>query len=209
MSEYTFPFDTCETPRKKGIAQPYSAFCNLISCIIIFYFIIQTKHLPAFLLLLSILCFQLVHLFSHCIHIHGYLQMDVIHGLAWVINLTFFYFLYSYTHIWPSTWFMTFLISFASFDLFAFCYLPAIFYIGTQSILLSVLLLYYLRYLSKSIQRIIYYIIVIVGIVTLLLLNEEHNGKRMMAFYPFPYHIFVEISGIILFYLICSTFYKL
>ena len=26
MSEYTFPFNTCEKPNKNGIAQPYSAF---------------------------------------------------------------------------------------------------------------------------------------------------------------------------------------
>ena len=25
MSEYTFPFNTCEKPNKKGIAQPYSS----------------------------------------------------------------------------------------------------------------------------------------------------------------------------------------
>ena len=25
MSDYTFPFDTCEKPNKNGIAQPYSA----------------------------------------------------------------------------------------------------------------------------------------------------------------------------------------
>ena len=38
MSEYTFPFDTCEKPNKNGIAQPYSAFFNIINCVIIFYF---------------------------------------------------------------------------------------------------------------------------------------------------------------------------
>ena len=26
MNKYTFPFNSCETPNKKGIAQPYSAF---------------------------------------------------------------------------------------------------------------------------------------------------------------------------------------
>jgi hypothetical protein len=32
----------------------------------------------------------------------------------------------------------------------------------------------------------------------------------MMNIYPnFPYHIFIETIGIILFYVICSNFYKL
>ena len=44
MSDYTFPFDTCEKPNKKGIAQPYSFFFNFISTLIIIYFLCQTRH---------------------------------------------------------------------------------------------------------------------------------------------------------------------
>jgi len=69
MNEYTFPFDTCEKTNKNGIAQPYSALFNLINCLIIFYFLLKTKHNYTFILLFSILCFELFHLFSHIIHI--------------------------------------------------------------------------------------------------------------------------------------------
>ena len=55
MSDYTFPCKTCEKPNKNGIAQPYSAFFNLITCSIILYFLLNTKTTHAFLLLFSIL----------------------------------------------------------------------------------------------------------------------------------------------------------
>ena len=44
MSEYIFPFSTCEKPNKNGIAQPYSSFFNFINCLIIFYFLLKTKN---------------------------------------------------------------------------------------------------------------------------------------------------------------------
>ena len=40
---YTFPFNTCEIPNKTGIAQPYSVFFNIVSCLIIIYFLTITK----------------------------------------------------------------------------------------------------------------------------------------------------------------------
>jgi len=70
MNEYVFPFDTCETPNKDGIiAQPYSVLFNVINCVIIFYFLLKTKRDYTFMLLFSILCFELFHTFSHIIHI--------------------------------------------------------------------------------------------------------------------------------------------
>jgi len=40
--------------------------------------------------------------------------------------------------------------------------------------------------------------------------NEKYNCEKMLKIYPhFPYHIFIEILGIILFYVISSNFYKL
>jgi len=40
---YIFPFNTCETPNKNGIAQPYSVFFNIVSCFIIIYFLFTKK----------------------------------------------------------------------------------------------------------------------------------------------------------------------
>jgi len=210
MNEYTFPFNTCETVSKNGIAQPYSALFNFFNCVIIFYFLLQTKRKYTFLLLLSIFCFESFHLFSHIIHIPGSIQINITHTLTYLMNLAFFYAFYCYTHIIPNYAFMLFLITLIGFDMYSFFNLSIVYYVFSQSIIFISLLLYYFPLLPKFIQKSVYQIIFFVGIIILLFLNEKYNCKKMLKLYPhFPYHIFIEIIGIILFYIMCSNFYKL
>ena len=89
MSEYTFPFSTCEKPNTTGIAQPYSSLLNLINCLIIFYFLLKVKQNYTFILLFFILCFELFHVFSHSIHITGTIQINITHMLSYCINFAF------------------------------------------------------------------------------------------------------------------------
>jgi hypothetical protein len=210
MSEYTFPFNTCEKVNKNGIAQPYSLFFNLINCIIILYFLLQTKNNYTFMLLFLILCFELFHSFSHIVHIKGSIQLNIIHLLTYLINFAFFYLFYSYTKKFPNKFFILYLIVLVCLDIYSLFNLTIIYYLSTQSIIFISLLLYYYRLLPKIIQNSIYKLILLVGFVILLVLNETYNCERMLAFYPhFPYHIFIEITGIVFFYVICSNFYKL
>ena len=210
MSEYTFPFNTCEKVNKNGIAQPYSLFFNLINCIIILYFLLQTKNNYTFMLLFLILCFELFHSFSHIVHIKGSIQLNIIHLLTYLINFAFFYLFYSYTKKFPNKFFILYLIVLVCLDIYSLFNLTIIYYLSTQSIIFISLLLYYYRLLPKIIQNSIYKLILLVGFVILLVLNETYNCERMLEFYPhFPYHIFIEITGIVFFYVICSNFYKL
>jgi hypothetical protein len=210
MSEYTFPFNTCEKVNKNGIAQPYSLFFNLINCIIILYFLLQTKNNYTFMLLFLILCFELFHSFSHIVHIKGSIQLNIIHLLTYLINFAFFYLFYSYTKKFPNKFFILYLIVLVCLDIYSIFNLTIIYYLSTQSIIFISLLLYYYRLLPKIIQNSIYQLILLVGFVILLVLNETYNCERMLEFYPhFPYHIFIEITGIVFFYVICSNFYKL
>ena len=210
MSEYTFPFNTCEKVNKNGIAQPYSLFFNLINCIIILYFLLQTKNNYTFMLLFLILCFELFHSFSHIVHIKGSIQLNIIHLLTYLINFAFFYLFYSYTKKFPNKIFILYLIVLVCLDIYSLFNLTIIYYLSTQSIIFISLLLYYYRLLPKIIQNSIYQLILLVGFVILLVLNETYNCERMLEFYPhFPYHIFIEITGIVFFYVICSNFYKL
>lgn len=210
MSEYTFPFNTCEKVNKNGIAQPYSLFFNLINCIIILYFLLQTKNNYTFMLLFLILCFELFHSFSHIVHIKGSIQLNIIHLLTYLINFAFFYLFYSYTKKFPNKFFILYLIVLVCLDIYSLFNLTIIYYLSTQSIIFISLLLYYYRLLPKIIQNCIYQLILLIGFVILLVLNETYNCERMLEFYPhFPYHIFIEITGIVFFYVICSNFYKL
>ena len=210
MSEYTFPFDTCEKVNKNGIAQPYSVLFNLINCFIILYFLLKTKHNYAFLLLFSILCFEVFHSFSHMIHIPGTFQVYIIHLIAYLINFAFFYLLYSYTKKFPNYIFIIYLIVLVCLDLYSLFNLTFIYYVSTQSIIFISLLIYYFALLPKFIQNSMYQLFILIIVMILLFLNESYNCERMLEIYPhFPYHIFIEIAGIIFFYLICSNFYKL
>jgi len=210
MSEYTFPFNTCEKPSKKGIAQPYSALFNFFNCVIIFYFLLKTKNVHTFLLLLSIFCFESFHLFSHIIHIPGSIQINITHTLTYLMNVAFFYTFYCYTHIIPNPIFILLLILLVGFDIYALFKLTIVYYLLSQSAIFISLLLYYLPFLPKFIKNSVYQIIFFVGMIILLFLNEKYNCKKMLKLNPyFPYHIFIEIIGIILFYIICSNFYKL
>uniref|UniRef100_A0A6C0B862 Uncharacterized protein n=1 Tax=viral metagenome TaxID=1070528 RepID=A0A6C0B862_9ZZZZ len=210
MSKYTFPFNTCEKPNKNGIAQPYSAFFNLITCSIIFYFLIHTKTLHAFILLFCILIFELFHVFSHIIHIEGPSQINITHLLTYLMNIAFFYLFYSYTKKFPSYQFIIYMSLLVILDVYTFYNHSFVYYLTTQSAIFISLLLYYFSILPKFIQSSVYKIIFFVSIVIGLFINETYNCINMMSLYPhFPYHIFIETIGIMLFYVICSNFYKL
>jgi hypothetical protein len=205
-----FPFNTCEKPNKEGIAQPYSVMCNIISCLIVLFFLLQTRHLYTFLFLLSILCFQSFHAFSHAVHIEGPFQTNVIHGLAYIINITLGYMLYSYTHLVPHIYFIIYLFLLVCFDLYTFMRLWIIPSFISQVIMLVSLFLYYFSALSVSLQNDIYWMIFLATLITMFIINEKYNYEKMLAFNPdFPYRIFIEIAGIAFFYVISSSVYKL
>jgi hypothetical protein len=210
MSEYTFPFSTCEKPNKHGIAQPYSSLLNLINCLIIFYFLLQVEQSYTFILLFCILCFELFHVFSHSIHIPGSIQINITHMLSYCINFAFLLFFYNYMKILPSMWFIAFYIFLIFCDIYTFFNMNVVYYIFSQAILFLSVLFYYYPLLSKKIKDKIHVIFFFVLLIVILFLNEKYNCEKMMSVYPdFPYHILIEIVGLFLFYIICSTFYKL
>ena len=210
MSEYTFPFSTCEKPNKSGIAQPYSSLLNLINCLVIFYFLLQTKQNYTFILLFVILCFELFHVFSHSVHIPGSMQINITHALSYCINFAFLFFFYNYTKKMPSIWFIIFYAFLICVDIYTFCNLNVVCYIFCQALLFLSVLLYYYPLLNKNMKDNIHIIFFLVTLIIILFLNEKYNCEKMMSIYPyFPYHILIEIIGILLFLIICSTFYKL
>jgi len=208
--DYTFPFDTCEKPNKHGIAQPYSTMANIVNSLIIFYFLLKTKENYTFILLFCILCFELFHVFSHSVHIPGSIQINIAHMLSYCVNFAFLFFFYNYTKKIPSGWFILFYVLLIVFDIYVFCNMDVVYYISTQSLLLLSVLLYYYPLLSKSIKNKINIISFLIILIIILFLNEKYNCKKMLSIYPhFPYHVLIEIVAIFLFYIVCSTFYKL
>ena len=193
-----------------GIAQPYSVFFNLISCFIILYFLFKTKNHYSFFLLFSILLFELFHTFSHSIHLNGTIQITITHLLAYLVNFSYFIALYHYSSVFPHSLFLFYLFLVILFDIYAFQHLNFIFYLTTQFLLFVSLFVYYYSYFTPSIKNKIPYLFSLTFFILLLFINERYHCKKMLDFLPsFPFHIFIEITAIIIVYLICTIFYKL
>jgi len=211
MNKYIFPFNTCEKPNNNSfIKQPYSVILNLISCIIIIYFLTKTKRWYAQILLLVILLFELFHSLSHLIHIDGTIQIKITHILAYLVNIAYFFALYMHTKILPNLLFTIIIIMIIIFDIYAFNYLGFIYYLTTQFTLFIVLFLYYYKYLDESIKNKIPLIIFLTLIVFLLFVNEVFNCEKMLSIYPnIPFHTLIEAVGILFVYNISNIFSKL
>jgi hypothetical protein len=209
-SSYTFPFNTCEKPNKTGIAQPYSVFFNLISCIIIIYYLINTKNNYSKLLLVSILLFELFHTFSHCIHINNNSQIIITHLLAYLVNFSYLFALYYYSNVFPNIIFLIYLFVIILFDIYAFQNLSFIYYLSSQFLIFSSLFLYYYSYFPNEVQEKIPSIFALTLLIVILFINESCNGKTMLERFPdFPFHILIEITAIFIVYNICNIFTKL
>ena len=209
MTNYTFPFSTCEKTNKIGVSQPYSAFFNILNCLMIIYFLQKTKNTHTFILILALLCFELFHVFSHITHIPGTIQVNIIHLLSYSINIALLYFFYNYTNKIPSSWFIILYLLLILFDIYVFCNMNVVYYIFTQALLFLSVLFYYYKLLTMNIKENINTIFILVVIIIMLFINEKNNCEKMMSYNPnFPYHILIEITGIILFYIICITFYS-
>ena len=210
MSKYTFPFSTCERPQKNGLAQPYSVLFNCIICIIVVYFLFQTKNKYSFFLLFSILLFELFHTFSHSVHLNSTIQTNITHLLAYLVNFAYFITLYNYSHQFPSSLFLGYLAIIIIFDLYAFNKLSFMYYLTSQFLLFFSLFIYYYRYFSKSMKSRIPIIFGLVFLVLLLFLNESMNCEKMLKLFPhFPFHILIEMSAVVIAYNICKVFYLL
>jgi len=210
MSDYTFPFSTCERPHKKGLAQPYSVIFNIIICTIVIYFLLQTKNKYSFFLLFSILLFELFHTFSHSVHLDSTIQTNMTHFLAYLVNFAYFITLYNYSHHFPSYIFVIYLGAVILFDLYAFNKLSFMYYLTTQFLIFFSLFIYYYRFFPKSMKNRIPLIFGLVFLVLLLFLNENMNCENMLKLFPnFPFHILIEMSAVVIAYNICKVFYLL
>lgn len=209
-NKYTFPFDTCEKPTNKFIAQPYSVTINFLSIIIILYFLCKTHTLHGFILLFSLLLFDIAHTFSHFIHIKHDIQTTLVHVLAYLLSFSLFYALYKYTKKKPSIPFIIFLLSILLFDIYAFFNLSLLYYIFTYILFLFSIFIYYYSSLSNKIKKNLNILLVIIFIAYLGFINETYNCKKMLEKFPnFPFHAIIEILILFAVYFFSLIFYNI
>jgi len=210
-SDYTFPFDTCETPKGKFFAQPYSVTINFISTLIVIYFLYNTHTLHAFLLFLSLLLFDLSHTFSHFIHINPGIQITLVHVLAYFLNFAFFmHFINIQKKIPSNAKIIIFLIIILAFDIYAFFNLSLLYYILTQILFFFSIFIYYYASLSKEIEKNLNILLIIIGIIYLGFINEAFKCKKMLEKIPnFPFHAIIEILILCAVYFFSISFYNI
>lgn len=210
MKDFVFPFDTCETIRENAlIKQPYSAAINALSASIILLFLISTDFGAKFFFFLSVFFFQFFHMFSHMFHLEGYIQTNIIHIISYFVNFTLFYLLYTMSNIAPSLIFIAFYLLLIMLDVYAFMYLSVVFFIPTQILLIVSIVLYYYQYLPNLLKENIGLFLFLILFISGLVLNEKINGKVLLENYPnFPFHIFVEITGLLFFTFFLYSFYN-
>jgi hypothetical protein len=208
--DFVFPFSTCEKPQKDGIAQPYSVLANMLSIMVLIYFLFQTKNIYPFLLLFSLLAFECVHTFSHIIHLPGYIQNNIAHFITYSINLFFLLTLYYYTKHAPSIYFLIFLICLFLLDVYFFMFLSFVyFFLSSMTIFLSIFVYYY-PYIPKNKQSYIIIFLLLGLSIIGLFYNEKYNCNNMLSMFPgFPFHAFLELNGTIIFYFLCKFFYQM
>lgn len=208
---FTFPYDTCEIPNKKGMAQPYSVIANIIIISVILYFLFFTKSIHSFLFIFSVLLFELSHTFSHIIHISGGFQFILTHILALITLFTLFNLLYNYTKVLPNILYFFICGIIFCIDLFFLIQkYPFVYNVFAYAILFLIVLFSYFNYLPKYIQRNFYYIFLSILLFSFFEINEILNCDIMLKMFPtFPFHIFIELSGLIPVYFVCKSFYNL
>jgi len=207
MKDFIFPFSTCEKPNKHGIAQPYSVIVNVVSIFIIFYFLCQVNNKYSFFLIFSLLLFECVHTFSHVIHLPHYIQLNIIHSLAYVVNLCYLLAFYNFTHKAPSPLFLSLLVILLCIDIYSFLFLSFIFYFSSSILIFFSILLYYYKYIPKDKQHYMLIILALGLFIMLLFYNEKMNCGKMLKIIPnFPFHAVLEMAGLFIFYFICKFF---
>jgi len=204
---YIFPFSTCEKPNSTGIAQPYSVIINVISIFIIIYFLCQVKNIYSFFLIFSLLLFESVHTYSHIVHLPDFIQINIIHILAYIVNFCYLLAFYNYTKKLPSFFFTTILIILLLFDIYSFLFLSFVFYFTTSLLIFFSILIYYYNYIPKDKRHYILVILALGIFIMLCFYNEKINCKKMLDIFPnFPFHAPLEIAGLLIFYYICKFF---
>lgn len=205
----TFPFDTCEIPQKNWIQQPYSVIINLVIISIILYFISKTKTWHQFGVLFSILLFELSHTFSHFIHIPGRIEFLVTHGLSFIVLVSIFFLLYYRTNRYPPYAVMSIIAALVAFDAWViYKKMAFLFNILTFITIFFLILGFYYFYLSGDKKKILFNLVLASLLFLGIEINETFHCQKMLAWFPgFPFHILVELSGILPVYFICRLFY--
>ncbi len=197
MNDYIFPFSTCERPNQYGIVQPFSSIVNFVIVMLLVYFFMKAKSIQLKYVFASFILFELWHTISHMTFIDGSVQQNVVHFLAYNLAFVTLYAILGLTKSSLEIYQILLLIAVVIIDIMVYMYYGGVYIILTGTLLFIVVLVCIYNMMPSFV---IYYVIALLGL-SLLFINEAVNCKWLLQKWPnFPFHIFIEIYGLVLFY---------
>ena len=200
-NKYIFPFSTCErSDASSWVAQPYSAFVNAASTMILLGMMIQAGPLVSKLTLLSYALFEAWHTFSHMVHIAGESQTLVVHILGYLMSATTLAAIITLSGSgMPPLWFLLGLVVIVVADIALFIWVGGLPIIISGLAIFAFIILANYKLLPAHFYYLLPYFIVGLAVLIALFVNESYNCRWMMEARQLPYHAIVEVVGLVLF----------
>jgi len=195
-----FPFNTCEV-RGEIADQPYSASINILSCLILLYLLSQAKHIEIQFFILSLFIFQAYHAYSHLFWSKNENSLEhvyIIHAISYIIIVAL---IIAIAFISGKPPYIPIIFIAILLDFYIFLNYIGTVYNAISGINICIIVLITGMWNVKLpiiVKRLLPILIMLFAIMIALFFNEKYNCEAMMNIYVFPYHIAVEIMGLII-----------
>jgi len=199
MNSFNFPFTTCEKEKEGYIKQPVSFTVNILSCMILLYFLNIAKSTSVRMMIIVFLIFQSWHAFSHMFHIHNNMQALTIHIISYAVSFATLNALLYLSKSQISYVYIGILFILIAIDLYVWRYIGGVWSVYTNLIILAFIVFGNYTKLPAFFKNAIPSLVFGLLILFALEYNEVVHCKHMLEYYEFPYHVFIEIVGLFLF----------
>ena len=195
-----FPFNTCEV-RGEIVDQPYSASINIVSCFILLYLLSQAQNIEIQFFILSLFIFQAYHAYSHMFwsnNENSLVHVYTIHSISYLIIIALVIAISFITKQPPN---IPIIFSVILLDIYIlYNYIGTVYNaISGINIWVVVLITGLWNFkLPDVVKRLLPILIMLFAVIIALFFNEKYNCDAMMTAYQFPYHIAIEIIGLII-----------
>ena len=199
-SSKPFPFNTCEV-RGEIVDQPYSASINILSCIILLYLLLQAKHIEIQFFIISLLLFQGYHAYSHMFWNDNEYSLEhvyIIHSISYIIIIAL---ITAISFISGNPPYIPVILAAILLDIYILYNYIGTVYNAVSGINIWVIVLITGLWnvkLPKVVKRLLPILLILFAVIIALFFNEKYNCDTMMNTYEFPYHIAIEICGLII-----------
>lgn len=195
-----FPFNTCEV-RGDIVDQPYSASINIVSCFILLYLLSQAQNIEIQFFILSLFIFQAYHAYSHMFwsnNENSLVHVYTIHSISYLIIIALVIAISFITKQPPN---IPIIFSVILLDIYIlYNYIGTVYNaISGINIWVVVLITGLWNFkLPDVVKRLLPILLMLFVVIIALFFNEKYNCDAMMTAYQFPYHIAIEIMGLII-----------